>query len=58
MTSAIHQHELAIGRYDPSVLNFLPTFLLIPFFSVVTKHQLWVPCIIQQIPTGYLFYIW
>ena len=24
----------------------------------VTEPQLWVPCVIQQIPTGYPFYIW
>ena len=25
--------------------------------QVVTEHQLWVPCLIHQTPTGYLFYI-
>ena len=36
-----------------------PSQLLpIPPLLVVTEHQLWVPCFIQQTPTGYLFYIW
>jgi len=29
----------------------------IPSLQVVTKHQVWVPWIIQQILTGYLFYL-
>ena len=34
-----------------------PTSCSTPSFQVVTEHQLWVPCIIRQTPTGYLFYI-
>ena len=54
MVSAIHQHESATGihMFPPS------TSLPIPPLSLVTEHQLWVPCVIQQIPTGYLLYIW
>ena len=43
--------------YVPSLYNLPPTFLPIPPLWIVTDHQLWAPCIIQQIPTGYLFYI-
>ena len=32
----------------------LPTLSL----QIVTEHQSWVPCIIRQTRTGYLFYIW
>ena len=36
-----------------------PSHLLpIPTFWVVTDHQVLAPCIIQQIPTGYLSYAW
>ena len=41
----------------PSLLNLPATFLPTPSLQVVTKHWLWVPCIILQTPTGYLFYI-
>ena len=40
--------------YVPSLLNLPPTFHPIPPLWVVTEHQIWAPCIIQQIPTGYL----
>ena len=53
MVSATHQHELATG-----IDVILPTSLPIPSLQVVTDHQLWVPCIIHQTLTGYLFYIW
>ena len=53
MVSATHQHELATG-----IDVTLPTSLPIPSLQVVTDHQLWVPCIIHQTHTGYLFYIW
>ena len=39
----------------PFLLNLPPTFLPTPFLQVVTKHWLWVPCIIHQTPTDHLF---
>ena len=49
MVSTIHQHESAIGISTSSpLLNFPP----IPHLSVVKEHQLWVPCLIKQIPTS------
>ena len=58
MVFAIHQQETPIGihmsppSYNPYHHPPLPTF------KVVTKHHLRVPCITQQTPAGYLFYIW
>ena len=40
--------------YVPSLLNLPPTFHPIPPLWVVTEHQIWAPCLIQQIPTDYL----
>ena len=38
--------------YIPSFLNFPPTLL------GCYRAQGWAPCVIQQLPTSYLFYIW
>ena len=44
--------------YVLSLLNLPPTsHPMLPLWTV-TEHQVWVPWVIQQIPTGYLFYIW
>ena len=42
----------------PSLLNTSRTSVPLPSLQVVTEHQLWVPCIIHQTPTGYLLYMW
>ena len=44
--------------YVPSLLNFPPTSQPILPLKVVTEHWIRTPCITQQIPTAYLFYIW
>ena len=37
----------------------LPTHLPThPPLWVVTELQSWVPCVIQEIPSGYLLYMW
>ena len=59
MASAIYQHESAIGIHmPPSLLSLPPISFFIPSLWVIVEYQLWIPCIIQQIPNGYLFYIW
>ena len=42
----------------PSLLNLPPISYPIPPLKVVTEPRVWAPYIIQQIPTGYLFYTW
>ena len=37
---AIHSHESAMSVHVSTILNPLPTFLLIPFFWVVPVHWL------------------
>ena len=37
-----------------SLLNLPPTSHPIPLLWVLTEHQIWAPCVIQQISTGYL----
>ena len=57
MISAIHEHESAIGIHVfPWLLNCPPTSLPSPPFWVITEHQLWVSCIIQQTPTHHCTY--
>ena len=41
-----------------SLLNLPPTSHPIPSPYVVTEHGAWAPCIIQQIPSGHLFYMY
>ena len=58
MVYAIHQCESAIGMYTcvSSLFNSSPTSLPThPSRSSTALHQLWVPCIIHQTSTGYLF---
>ena len=43
--------------YVTSLMNLPPTSHPIPP-SRLSQAPVWVPCIIQPIPTGYLFYIW
>lgn len=55
MVSAMHQHMSHRQAHVP--------FLFKPSSQLLLSHpsrlsQLWVSCIIQQIPTGSLFYIW
>ena len=52
MVSAIHQHESAIGtRVSPP--SWIPLPLPShPIAQVVMEHQLWVPCVVHQTPTG------
>ena len=38
----------------PSLVNLPPTSHPFPPLEVVSEHQLWVPCVTQQIPTGCL----
>ena len=57
MVFAIHQHESAIGIHVPPLPNPSLTSLPTPSQQVVTEHRLWVPYIMPQTPTGYLFYI-
>ena len=57
MALAIYQYESVTGIHL-SPQTEAPTFLLIPSLQVVTEHWLWLPCIIYQIPTSYLFYMW
>ena len=54
----LNTHESAIGTRVPYLLN--PPSISPPTASlqVVTEHWLWVPCVIRQTPTGYLFYVW
>ena len=40
--------------YIPSLLNLPPTFYPIQPFWVVTEHQIWALCILQEASTGYL----
>ena len=40
-----------------SLLNLICTSLSIQPLEVVTEHLIWVPYLIQQISTGYLFYM-
>ena len=47
-----HRHTCVPSILNPSPL--LPT----PSLQIVPEHWLWVPYIIHQTPTGYLFYIW
>ena len=42
--------------YIPSLLNLPPSPHPIPPLWVVTEHVDWAPCVIQQLPTSYLFY--
>ena len=44
--------------YIPSPWTLRPTSHLIPSLEVVTEHQVWVPCVIQQISVAYLLYMW
>ena len=45
--------------YVPSLLNFPPISLPIhPTPLGCYRARVWVPWVIQQIPIGYLFYIW
>ena len=57
MALAIHQYESVTGIHV-SPHPEAPTFLLTPSLQVVTERWLWVPCIIYQTPTSYLFYMW
>ena len=54
LASAIHQHESAVGTHvsPPSWSTLQP---LTPSHP---SRLLWVPRVIQQIPVGYLFYVW
>ena len=56
MVFAIHQLKLATGIHIcvPSLLN--PPHS--PPDPSCPGLLLWVPCIIHQTPTAYLFYIW
>ena len=56
MDFALHQYEsaTAIQMYPPSWTP-LPTSLPTVSLQIVTEHQFWVPCIINQTFTGYLF---
>ena len=40
---------------DPSLLRLLSPPSPPHPLQVVTEHQLWVPCVIHQTPTGYMF---
>ena len=44
--------------YVPSLLNLPPIPLLHPTPLGCHRAPGWAPCITQQIPTSYLFYIW
>ena len=56
LVSAVHEHESAIGiHYVRSLLNLSPTSLPIPPLLVVTEHQVWAPCVTQQIPPAIYF---
>ena len=52
VTWIIHQYT-----YVPSFLNHSPTSHPVPPLHVVTELWIWAPCVIQQISTGYLFYM-
>ena len=54
---ATHQHELATGIHvspHPEPHSHLSPY---PIPLGCLRHQLWVPCIIHQSPTGYPVYI-
>ena len=51
------QHESVIGKCIPSLLS-LPPISLSPTPQDWYKAPVWVSWGIQQIPVGYLFYIW
>ena len=56
LLSAIHQHGLTIGIHmSPPSWDFL---LPHPISLCGYRALVWVPWVIQQIPSGYLFYIW
>ena len=44
--------------YMPSLLSLPLTSHPSPPLYIVTEHLIWPPCIIEQIPTGLLFWIW
>ena len=53
LVSAIHRHISAIStRMSP------PSWTSLPPLEVFTQHRVELLCIVQQIPTGCLFYIW
>ena len=58
LISTIHRHDSVIGIQMSPDLNLPPTFHFIPLLQAVTEQGVWAPCVIQQIPTGYLFCIW
>ena len=53
MVSAIHQHKSAVG------IHMSPPFQPPPHPTSLGCHRapVWAPCVVQQIPSGYLFYI-
>ena len=58
LVSAVQQHESAIIIHIS-----LPSWTSLPPYVHPTHlgHQRglsWAPCVIQQLPTSYLFYIW
>ena len=58
MVFAIHQHELATGMHvSPPCWTPLPPHSPSPS-SRLSEFWLWVPCIIHQLPTGFLLHIW
>ena len=54
LVSTIHQRESARVIMCPLSLEPPSHFPPIPPLEVVSEHQLWVPCVTQQIPTGSL----
>ena len=50
---AIRQYELAIGTH----VSLPPSSPLTPPLQIITERWFWVPCIIHQTPTGYVFYV-
>ena len=44
--------------YVPSLLNLPRTSRSSPPLQVATEHGVWAPSNMQQVPTGYLFYMW
>ena len=58
MVFAIHQCELAIGIHVFPHPEIAPTYLPTLALQVVTERWPWVPCVIHQTHTGYLYYRW
>ena len=56
---AIHQYESAMGTHvSTPILNPPPTSRPTAWLQMATEHGFWVPCVMHQTPTGYLFYRW